>query len=189
MSTRSMVRLVLHHRCVTQSLPVLLITIVLGALSSCGSSSPIRSYGGHGFSFEVPRDLTLQQYTLDVRNDSSQKGPAYYDQGVLLSPDNNYMFRWEFAPYFTPELAAESVKQSATMFGSAGNPLFQANIGEVRRQVIAGHTVAWSEIDMVFGVAQTIPGIVGVVQCQPSQRVVTFMALHSKPEKELGPIS
>ena len=159
----------------------LAIVMVIGA---CTGSSQ-QTFSKHDMSFEVSAQLKLEEYTLDLARQIFRKGPSNFDQGVIMSSEKNFILEWVYEPTFTVQLARAQVLNGPAFFEST-DPSFSASMaGNPQTRGISSFEVTFAEMDVVFRQGSSARGIIGAWQCQPSERVVIFIALHKQPTKEL----
>lgn len=157
---------------------------IVVAIGACAGSSQ-QTFSKHDMSFKVSAQLNLEEYQLDLARQIFRRGPSDFDQGVIMSSEKNFILEWVYEPAFTAQLARAQVSNGPAFFEST-NPSFTASMaGTPRTRRISSFEVTFAEMVVVFGEGSNAPGVIGVWQCQPSERVVIFIALHKQPTKEL----
>ena len=143
-----------------------------------------RNYSGYDMSFDAPAQLMLEEYTLDLATGYFRKGPARYDQGVIMSAKTNFILEWVYEPDFTPNLARRQALNGPAFFEST-NTAFQATlIGGAQSKSLSDFDVVYAEMQL-SSAGVTVPGIIAVWQCQPSERAIIFIAINKRPIKEM----
>ena len=160
-------------------------TLAVGVVIVACTGPSLQAFSKHSISFEVSSQLKLEEYTLDLARQIFRKGSSNFDQGVVMSSENNFILEWVYEPTFTAQLARAQVLNGPAFFEST-NPSFSASIvGIPQTRHIEGFEVTFAEMEVVFTPGSRAPGIIGVWQCQPSERAIIFIALHKQPTSEL----
>jgi len=140
-------------------------------------------YEVQGLTFDAPSGLDIVEYTLDLERGVFHKGPSSYDQGVMVSSDNNFMVEWVYAPEFTQELARIQAQTGPAFF--EGSAISARTVGSTKVESINGLSVTSAELSLRWSGGEA-SGVIGVWQCLPSQRAINFIAIHSDPQDELN---
>lgn len=159
-----------------------LIPLIVIVAWSCGGS---QTFSKHDISFQIPSNLKLEEWTLDIAMQFQGRGPTSYDQGAVTSTESNFMLLWVYEPTFTTALARRQVLNGPAFFESINRTARANLVGSPTTEEIAGFEVTYAEMKMDF-VGTTAPAIIGTWQCQPSERAIIFIAIHKQPTKELN---
>ncbi len=164
---------------------ILLGILVLTSGSVVGCGEGLQTFSKYGISFEVSKELKLEEYTVSIENQTFRKGTARYEEGAILSTEKNFMLLWVTAvPEFTQEEVRLSILTTPNSFESAGGT-FQAKItGGLLTQQIAGFEVTFAMMQFTLP-GWEAPGITGVWYCSASQRIMQLILIHKQPKKEM----
>jgi hypothetical protein len=160
---------------------LLMLASVLG--TSCGPG--LQTFSKHGISFEVSRELKLEEYTVNFEKQIFRRGTASYEQGAVLSTEKNFMLLWlTTVPQFSPAEVQLSILSTPNSFESASGT-FQAEIvGDLVTQQIAGFEVTSARMQFTMP-GWKAPGITAVWYCPDSQRTMQVVLIHKQPEREM----
>jgi len=162
---------------------VIILMLASGLATSCAPA--VQTFNKYGISFEVSKELKLEEYTVSIANQTFQKGTARYEEGAILSTEKNFMLLWVTAvPEFTQEEVRLSILTTPNSFESAGGT-FKAKItGDLSTQQIAGFEVTFAMMQFTLP-GWEAPGITAVWYCSASQRTMQLILIHKQPKKEM----
>ena len=162
----------------------IMILSIFMTIAAC-VGSPLQTVNKHDISFDVSAQLELEEYSLDLARQLFRKGPSKFDQGVIMSSEKNFILEWVYEPVFTPQLAKAQVRNGPAFFEST-NPDFRVSLTSLpQTKRISNLNVTFAEMEVVFSQGSSAPAVIGVWQCQPSERAIIFIALNNQPIKEL----
>jgi hypothetical protein len=148
---------------------------------SCGEQR--EQYAIQEITFEAPSELDIREFTLDLDRGIFREGPSSFNQGIMMSTDNNFIVEWVYAPEYTPQLARLQALNGPAFFD--GSSVTARTVGTPTVGTISGFSVTSVELALRWQGGQA-SGIIGVWQCQPSLRAINFIAFHNDPQGELN---
>lgn len=162
---------------------VAILVLASGLVAGCGEG--LQTFSKYGISFEVSKDLELEEYTVSIKDQIFRKGTASYEEGVVISTEKNFMLLWLTAvPQFTLEEIRFSILTTPNIFESAGGT-FQAKItGDLSTQQIGNFEVTSAKMQFTSP-GWEAPGITAVWYSPHSQRMIQLVIIHKQPRKEM----
>lgn len=165
-------------------LPVLIILILSSDLLA-GCSEGLQTFSKYGMSFEISKELELEEYTVSIEDQIFRRGTASYREGAVISTEKNFMLLWATTiPKFTEEEVRLSILTTPNTFESADNTLQAKIIGDPSTQQIAGFDVTFAEMEFTLP-GWKAPGITAVWYCPASQRTMQLILINKHAEREM----
>ena len=166
-------------------LSILVVVSVSIAMLVMGCAEGLQTFSKHGISFSVSKELKLEEYSVDFRNQIFQKGAASYEQGGVFSTEKNFMLLWATTvSEFTEEEVRLSVLTTPNIFESVGNTFQAKIIGDPLTQQINRFDVTFTEMEFTLP-GWEAPGITAVWYCPSSQRTMQVILIHKQPKGEM----
>ncbi|MBA7715376.1 hypothetical protein ES703_124417 [subsurface metagenome] len=165
-------------------IPILIAVLILtsGVLVGCGGG--LQTFSKYDISFEVPRELKLEEYAISIENPIPRKGTATYRQGMVISSEKNFWFLWLERPELTLEEVRLSILSTPDVFESSSGT-FRAQItGGLITQRIADFEVTFAEMRFTLP-GWEAPGITAVWYCPASQRAMQLVLVNRNAESEM----
>lgn len=179
MASESIASIVNTKRHLALILIIMLVGSGLG--TSCGPG--LQTFSKYGISFEVSRELKLEEYTVNFEKQIFCRGTASYEQGAVLSTEKNFTLLWlTTVPQFSPVEVRFSILSTPSIFESASGT-FQAEIaGDLVTQQIAGFEVTSARMQFTMP-GWKASGITAVWYCP--DRTMQVVLIHKQPEREM----
>jgi len=152
-------------------------------LVGCGLD--VQTFSRYGISFEVSRELRLEEYTVSVKDQVFRRGTASYEEGAVLSDEKNFMLLWaRTVPEFAPDEVRVAILSTPNSFGSAGGTFKAAVVGDLVEQEVAGFKVTSARMEFTMP-GWRAPGITAVWYSPLSKRTMQVVLIHKQPETEM----
>lgn len=166
---------------------MLTVVAILGLTSVllAGCSEGLQTFSKYGISFEVSKELELEEYTVSIEGQIFQRGTASYKEGAVISTEKNFMLLWATTiPKFTEEEVRLSILTTPNTFESADNTFQAKIIGDLSTQQITRFDVTFAKMQFTLP-GWKAPGITAVWYCADSQRTMQLVLIHKQPEGEM----
>ncbi len=166
-------------------IPIIVAVLVLTSGLSVSCSPGLQTFSKYDISFEVSKELKLEEYAVNFAKQSFGRGTASSKQGAVLSSEKNFMLLWlTTIPKFTQEEVRRSIITAPDAFESASGT-FRAKItGDLATQEIARFEV--TSATMQFTQPQwEAPGITAVWYCPSSRRTMQLVLINKHAEREM----
>ncbi len=164
-----------------------LLVLASGLFVGCGMIrlSPMQTFDKHDISFEVSRNLKLEEYTAPLGQRYFLKGPTTYEEGVVISTKGGFVFYWLKWPEPTPEEVRFSILDTPTIYGSVTPELRARIVGPLVKQRVGDFQVTYAEMQITSSQGKVPTGMTAVWYCPASQRVLQLIIIHEEPKGEM----
>ena len=162
---------------------VIILMLASGLATSCAPT--VQTFNKYGISFEVSKELKLEEYSVSIEDQIFRKGTASYEEGCVMSTEKNFTLLWlTTVPEFTHEEIRLSILTTPSCFESASGT-FQAEItGDLSTQQIGGFEVTSAKMQFTLP-GWKAPGISAVWYCPASQRTIQLILINRHGEREM----
>lgn len=165
-------------------IPIIAI-LVLASVLIMGCAEGLQTFNKYGISFNVSRELKLEEYTLDFKDQALRKGDASYEEGAVISAEKNFWLFWVTpVPPFTSEEIRYSILSTPDALLSPGGTIKSKISGDLTTQRIADFEVTFANMEFTFPAGRA-SGITAVWYSSASQRVMQLIIIHKQPKREM----
>lgn len=158
--------------------------IVLGLSTSLGCAEGSQTFCRYDICFTISSELQLEEYSLSSFFSPYRKGPASFDEGVVLGDENSFLLLWLSGPELAPQATRTSILSTTDMYSGSSGTLRVEITSDLATEQVSGFELTYAEMRFARAGWES-PGITAVWYCPASKRAFQVVMVHNHPNTEM----